>query len=65
MEEKERYLTLSDLKNIIGIMEEIQEYLFRGEEEEAYNDVEEVFINWGAVLELDPENCNVFLKYKL
>jgi hypothetical protein len=61
--EKERYLTLADLKYITGIMEEIEEYCFQGKEEEAYNDVEEAYINWGVILEVT-ENCNVFLKGK-
>ncbi len=63
-EEKERYLTLTDLKNILGIAEEIINYCYEQKEEEAYNDIQEVFINWGVILELDPDNCNIFLKYK-
>ncbi len=64
-EEKESYLTYWDLKNILGIVEEIIEYCYEQKIEEAYNDVEEIYGNWGVILELDPDNCNVFLKYKL
>jgi hypothetical protein len=64
-EEKESYLTYWDLKNILGIVEEAVEYCYEGKEKEAYNDIEEIYVNWGVVLDFDPDNCNVFLKYKL
>ncbi len=60
--EKERYLTPFDLQVLLNYMEEIKDYCREKDNEGIERVLEDAYANYGVVLELDPENCNVFLK---
>ncbi|MGC9080039.1 MAG: hypothetical protein ACP5G1_04845 [Nanopusillaceae archaeon] len=63
--EQGRYLTMKDVQNIYLYMLEIRNLCLENKEEIVIDIIKELKGVYGVKIEIDKENCNAFLFYKI